>query len=507
MKNINSLRYYIIITIGIIIVVNFLSYRFFFRVDLTEDNRYTLSHATKKVLQEIDQPVTIKAYFSEELPPQLSETKREFEELLVEYANLSSGMVMYEFIDPSESEEIANEAKQAGIPPLQVQVRKDDKFEAMVCYLGASIQCGDMQPEVLPQIANIPLEYNLTSAIKKLSVVEKPKIGFLQGHGEPVLSNLSQAKAQLDVLYDVQSVELNDTADNLSAYSTLAIVAPKDSFPQSHLDQLTRFLETGKSIFVAINRVNGDLQNGSGSLVNTGLENWLLTKGISVGNDFVIDASCSNVGVVRNMNGFRMQQQVPFPYIPIIKEFNDQHPVSKGVEAAIFQFASSINYTGDTSFVYTPLAVTSEKSGTENAPLYFNVEKRWTEQDFGMKNLTIAAALEGKMGGTKPSKMVVFSDGDFAVNGEERQGQQLNEDNVNLLVNSIDWLSDDTGLIDLRTKGATSRPLDEVEDASKAFIKWINFLLPIILIVIIGVVRWQYQNTKRIKRMQPGYVK
>jgi len=74
------------------------------------------------------------------------------------------------------------------------------------------------------------------------------------------------------------------------------------------------------------------------------------------------------------------------------------------------------------------------------------------------------------------------------------------------MVNAIDWLSDDTGLIELRTKGITQRPLDQVEDGKKALLKWLNFLLPIILIVVYGIIRMQYNRNLRIKRMEEGYV-
>lgn len=508
MKNKKLLQLYILISLGIIILVNILSAKFFFRLDFTEDNRYTLSQATKDVLENLEQPVTIKAYFSGELPPEIAQSKQEFEELLIEYSNLSSGQVVYEFIDPTGNEELEKEAQQSGIPPLQVQMRKEDKFEATVCYLGASIQCGDMQPEVIPQIVSgMPIEFNLTSAIKKLSVTQKPAIAFLQGHGEASLSSMNQAKAQLDVLYSVEPVTLNDTSDQLQNYKNLAIIAPTDSFPASHLQQLNKFLAQGKSIFIAFNRVSGDLQNATGNSTNTGLDRWLQEKGINVGNDFVVDANCGQVGVVRQMGGYNMQQQIPFPYIPIIKNFNTNHPVSKGVEAAIFQFASSLDYSGDSTVTFTPLAVSSERAGTLSAPLYFNVEKQWSESDFPLKNIAIAGAFEGKLSGNAHSKLVVFTNGGFAVNGDSRNGQQLNPDNVNLLVNSIDWLSDDTGLIDLRTKGIMSRPIEELESGTRTLIKWVNFLIPILLILIIGFIRWQYQNKKRILRMQPGYIK
>ncbi len=102
--------------------------------------------------------------------------------------------------------------------------------------------------------------------------------------------------------------------------------------------------------------------------------------------------------------------------------------------------------------------------------------------------------------------MVVIADGDFPVNGTGQQVQKLKPDNVNLLVNAIDWLSDDTGLIELRTKGVTSRPLDQVEDGRKALIKWLNFLLPILLIIIYGIFRMQRNRNIRMKRMEEDYV-
>ena len=100
--------------------------------------------------------------------------------------------------------------------------------------------------------------------------------------------------------------------------------------------------------------------------------------------------------------------------------------------------------------------------------------------------------------------MVLVSDGDFAV-GSPGGGNQLPKDNVSLLVNAIDWLSDDTGLIDLRTKGATSRPIKELQDGTKALLKWMNFLAPILLIIIYGVIRIQINRNKRIKRMEVSY--
>jgi len=123
-----------------------------------------------------------------------------------------------------------------------------------------------------------------------------------------------------------------------------------------------------------------------------------------------------------------------------------------------------------------------------------------------MSGITVGAILEGPIKGSRTSRIALITDGDFAVNGEGQNAQQRPPDNVSLMVNSIDFLSDDTGLIDLRTKEVTSRPLDELEDGKRTFLKWLNFVLPIILVIVYGIIRMQMRRNKRVKRMEEGYV-
>lgn len=196
-----------------------------------------------------------------------------------------------------------------------------------------------------------------------------------------------------------------------------------------------------------------------------------------------------------------------FPYIPKSSNFAD-HPITTGIEEVMLPFVSPVNFTGDTAGLsFTPILMSSENSGTLTPPIIFNVDKRWTKNDFPLENITLGVALEGDFGRNgSMNKVVVFGDADFPVNGEGQQAQRLSQDNVNLMVNAIDWLSDDTGLIELRTRGVTSRPLDQIEDAEKVLVKWVNFLLPIILIIIYGVIRMQRNRNVRIKRMEEDYV-
>lgn len=505
MKNKNNIFYTLALVAGILILLNILSFKYFVRLDLTEDNRYTLSKATKDILANLDETVTITAYFTEDLPPQYSSIRREFKEMLVEYSNNSDGKLVYEFIDPNADEEVEQKAMQKGIQPLLINVSEKDQAVQKKAYLGAVVQMGEAT-DVIPFVQpGAGMEYALSSSIKKISVDEKPTIAFLQGHGEPSLQATAEVVNALSVLYNIMPVTLNDSTFQLDNYTTLAMVAPKDTIPPNHLMQLSRFLKNGGNLFVAMNKVDGNLQQRMGQLQYTGLGNWLKQYGITVEDNFIIDASCASISVQQQQGPFSFASQMQFPYLPVITNF-EEHPITSGLETLILQFASSITFTGDSTIKYVPLAKTSEKSGTQPAPLYFNIDKQWTEADFPLSGLTVAASVEGKFKGEKNARIVVVTDGDFPINGEGQQAQQINPDNKNFMVNAIDWLSDDTGLIELRTKGITARPLDQIENSTKTLLKYLNFLLPIILIIIVGILRIQYNKNKRIKRMQEGYI-
>jgi len=422
--------------------------------------------------------------------------------MLVEYSSYSGGLIVYEFINPSETQESEMLAQQNGIQPIMINVRERDQMKQQRAYLGAIVQMGERK-EVIPFIQpGAAMEYSLSTNIKKLAVKDKPKIALLQGHGESPLSSLQQLNEQLSVLYTVDQLNFTDTSGVPSEYKTLVVIAPKDTVPPFHFTYLNDFLNRGGRLLLAINTVNGDLSTGMGNKVYTGFESWLKEKGIEVEENFVIDASCSNVMVRQQQGPFMMNTPIQFPYLPIITNFTE-HPITDGLESVILLFASPMRITNtDTSEVIIPLAVTSEKSGVQNAPIQFDVMKQWTLNDFPLSSLPVAMLAEGKIPGTSGYKMVVFSDGDFAVNGEGQSAQKLSEDNVSLMSNAIDWLSDDTGLIELRTKGVSSRPLDpSLEDGTKTLLKYLNFLLPILLIIIYGVFRFQVRRKRRNELM------
>ncbi len=492
----------VLLIAGILVVLNLLANEYHLRLDLTEDRQYTLSEATHDILEDLEEPVTVKAYFSENLPPNILKTRQDFQDLLIEYASIADGQLIYEFVDPGEKESSEKEASEKGIHPVLINVREKDQVKQQKAFLGATVQLGE-KTEVIPFIQpGAAMEYALSTAIKKISIENKPVVGFLQGHGEPPLSEMQQANEQLSILYQTQQVSLTDSTTIPDDIKTLALIRPTDSIPASHLQQLDAFLNRGGRLLVAVNAVDADFRTLYGTEAHNGVRAWLQKKGIEVVPNFVVDAQCGSVSVPQQFGGFTLQASVSFPYVPIISTFAN-HPVTSGLESVMLEFASEVKPVNDSVRGFIPIAFSSELSNALAAPQFMSIDKEWTENDLTRQHVPVAAALD-----TDSVKMVVIADGDFPVNGPaypQQQPRRLQPDNVNLLANAVDWLSDDTGLIALRTKGAVTRPIRELDETTKTLLKYANFLLPIFLVIGYGIVRAQRNRLTRIKRMNENY--
>ena len=330
----------LVIVIAIILVANLLSNELYFRLDFTEDDRYTFSEATEEVLEELNGVVTITAYFSEDLPPQLMKSRQDFMDQLVEYENLSEGNIVFEFVNPNESEETEQTAQQNGISPVMINVRERDQVQQMRAYLGAVLKMDD-RTEIIPIIQpGAAMEYSLTTALKKVSIADKPKVGFIQGYGEPAIQALPQLLEQLSVLYDVEPFRLKDTSRVPSYYKALVWVAPKDSIQPQEFSKIDQYLNQGGGLFLAHEHVMGDLQQGLLSKNNDiGIRSWLMQKGLQFQDQMVVDAQCASVSV-QQRNGFMvMTSQKEFPYFPQLNSFPESS-ITEGIETMMLPFTA-----------------------------------------------------------------------------------------------------------------------------------------------------------------------
>ncbi|MGQ1946495.1 GldG family protein [Geofilum sp. OHC36d9] len=496
-----KLKNILLLLTGILVLINLIGSDHFVRLDFTEDQRYTLSQSTLDLINDLQDPVTVTAYFSEDLQPQFDRMRQDFKNLLEEYATRSGSKIVYTFINPNESDELENEAQQKGIQPLLISSREKNQSVQKRAYIGAIINYGEAT-EVIPFLEpGAQMEYALTMAIKKMTVPEKQPIGIIEGHGEPSMDEMNEVTAQLQVLYAPESTSLDDSV-NLDRYKTLIWVRPTDTIPQSHLDKLDSYIKNGGHIVMAINKVDANFSSSMGQNLYTGIGDWLKKHGVKINSDFLIDATCGSVTVRQQQGPFVINTPVSFPYLPVISQFAD-HPVSKGLSGVMLQFASSLE-PADTTVNFVPLAFSSKQSDVQPAPTYFNFQKQWNEADFSRSNIPVAALIT-KRDDESNGDFIVFSDGDFVVNGTGQEARQLQPDNISLFVNSVDFLSDDTGLMQLRTKTVKHRPLDQIEESKQTWLKALNFGLPLLLIIIIGIVRYQQSINLRNKRREENY--
>lgn len=519
LKNRRATALQLLLIGGIAILANILAGELLIRFDLTADNRYTLSEPSREIARDLGDPVTVTAYFSESLPPQLAQTREQFRNFLEEFRAWSGDNLEFEFVNPNESAEGEQRARQAGIRPVTVDVRERDQLSQQRVYLGAVFHYGG-EREVVPVIRpGAAMEYTIASTIHQLTIEEKPVIGLLQGHGEPTRQEMQQLTQQLTQQYTIREVSGLDTTAVPPEVEVLMVVAPQQPIPQEEQVGIDQYLMSGGKAVFALNRVRANPRMGMAMPQSTGLEPLLATYNLPVNPDLVRDVNAARVQIQQQQGGFTMMNQVQFPYIPIISNFGD-HPISEGLESVIFQFVSTVDTARvDSAQTLTVLAESSSQSDMARGQFNLDPSQQWDRSDFMRSHLPVAGLAEGNfrsafadvdtvdapLDRSQETAIVVIGDGDFVINGRgQAQPQQLPEDNINLFVNAVNWLGDDTGLIELRTKGVTSRPLQPVEPGVRTLLKYLNLLLPLLLVVGYGFYRYRARKARRRKWMESG---
>jgi gliding-associated putative ABC transporter substrate-binding component GldG len=313
-----------LLMVGIIISLNFLIQPINFRVDLTKNKQYTLSPASKQILGNLNDQITVTAYFSDGLPPDVSKVKRDFQDLLVELSAISKGKMDFKFVAP-DTDAIKQEASNYGIQPLMINVREKDQVKQQQAFLGAVIKSGT-DTELIPYVQpGASMEYDLVAAIKKLTLQYKPKIAFIQGHGEASFNELSQVVAGLSQLYDIVQIDLSSQKLDKDSVKVAVIVGTKTPYNADELQQLDDYSQSGGSLVVAVNRMEIDMQTATAFPAVTGLEYWLESKGIRIDTSLVLDVQCGSVTVPQYMGSMQINTQVQFPYLPLAVTFTD-HP-------------------------------------------------------------------------------------------------------------------------------------------------------------------------------------
>jgi ABC-2 type transport system permease protein len=519
------------IIIGIIVVINIIAKRVFTRIDLTKNKSYTLSPVSKDIVSNLDDKLLVKAYFSDNLPPPYNNLRRQVQDILDDYRSYSDGNMNYEFLNPTsegegEGNELDKEAQKYGIQPVQIQAMDNDKLEVKRAYLGLVFLYNGKQ-ETIPVVQSADnLEYEITSLIKKMNTSVKLKVGFLSGQGEPELNKLAQIQQVLNEQYEIVPVDLNSSSELDPLMKCLIIMSPKIPFTESNKYKIDQFIMNGGNVAFLVDKITPDFQQQMvmGKETKLNLDDLLFKYGIKIDNDLIRDLQCSPVQV-QSQIGFPIS--VNYPYFPVITNIARDNPAFQNIKSVVLTFASSIDTTvaASQNINVDPLLVTSDRSGKAEGFFFLNLEqfqsmtKASADTLFNEPGYTVGAIYTGKFKSgfanmemptdttqgwvqltgqrlneavSDKVKIIAIGDGDFA-NEENKPPRE----NIIFFVNLVDYLMDDVGLAVIRTKVSSESPIEETSDSTKKFIKYFNLIFPPVLVLLIGLYKWNQKKQKK----------
>jgi gliding-associated putative ABC transporter substrate-binding component GldG len=504
---------------GIVVVLNLLALALFIRFDLTDSKLYSLSDASKRIAQSLDDPVVVKLYFSSDLPAPYNQHARYLKDQLYEYRAFSGGKLRFEFIDPIQ-EEREEEAQALRIPPVQVNAYEKDKIELKKVYMGLAFLYEDKQ-EVIPVVQSTRnLEYEISSAIQKITTEVLPTVGILQGHGEvDIYQSMQVGHQTLSKLYRVIPVTIRPGELIDIDVATLMVIGPTDSVSAWDQYAIDQFIMRGGKLGVFYDPVEVDIQVQNAEERQTNWPEFLEHYGVRFKQGLVLDVRNSRIAVMQQQGFIRFQNVVEFPFLPQVYTFNSDNLIGKDLEAVDFPFVCALDSTAaDTlGLEFQPICWSSERSGIRRPPYFLSPMQEFSPDDFSEPFQILAGAIQGSfttafpegappdtgvdvtmleppVAQSSPNRLVVVGDAEFG--GD----QQISRDpsNAAMFLNTVDWLTQEAGLITIRSREVVSRPLDEVSDGKRKAVKYANVFGPPILVIVFGLMRWQAR--RRAKR-------
>ena len=489
----------ILIVIGIVIVINFLSYQIFFRLDLTQNKDYSISEASKRIAREIDDVVNVKVYFSSnrKLPSQLITLRQEVADILDEYHSYSFGQIRTQFIDPDTFENPERELAMMGIPAVQFNVIEKDKQQLVKGFLGIVVQYGDSK-EVLQVVQDTSnLEYELTMAIKKVTTDEMPVLGIVSSHGSlSTDSDMSYVYKELQKIYSIRSIDLStEEAKIPDNIHTLIIAGPKEQFNEEQIKKIDQFLVKGGSLLVMLDGVA--VADGLIASANeTDLDQMLARYGVTINKDLVLDVSSGMASFSAGFFSFSSN----YPLWPkIIPENFDQENASVAkLESLLLPWSSSISVDEgkvDAESKISYLVKSTQRAWTMKDTYNLDPQQGFAPGSQSQENLAVSVfgKFKSDQGETSEGRLIVVGDSDFV------RDRFIQESPSNLIFfqNIVDSLSLDEDLINIRSKGITDLPIEDLSEGNKAFIRYANIFGVTILVIGFGMLRYYLRRKSK----------
>ncbi|MEL6607021.1 MAG: gliding motility-associated ABC transporter substrate-binding protein GldG [Bacteroidota bacterium] len=525
----------------------FVGSQFYFRLDLTADQRYSLHTATKKLLSELDEVLHIDIYLTGELPTDLKQLKRATQELLEECKVHAGHPIRYRFVDLDKAtkEEKKNHYKQLasqGIQPTNLYLQEKGQRIEKLIFPGALLtykgRTGGMlllkgnkmtSPAQMVNQSIEGLEYEFAQTINQLVRTKRKQIAVLRGHQEPDLKYLNGLLNALAAHYRVQTPKLSAKTD-LSGYDALLITRPQRPFSESEKYVLDQYIMQGGKVLFFLDRLRTNMENLHRQVdfafpLELGLEDQLFKYGVRINPDLVQDLrSGAYPVVVGNLGNQPQIQLLPWPFFPILNLFAD-HLVTKNMDALYPQFVSSIDKIQVPDVTHTPLVFTSQYARRTAAPVQVDLEtlrKAPQPAHYNHGHLPLAYLLEGRftslyknrflpegfdethfLPDSRPTKLLVVASGSLVRNSIDARKKQLlpwgydpflrqQFANKDFVLNALAYMLDEGGLIQLKQKNRAIRLLDNVK-INKERLGWqlINLITPLLLLGMLGIL-WNY---------------
>ncbi len=488
------------------------------RSDWTEGQIYTLSASTLSVLEQLDEPLLIRAYITSGLPQPYGRMKVFIEDMLRAYHEAGRGNIGFEMVDPSGDANLSAALNAMKIPKVQVQVVEDDQAQVKQGYLAIVIEYLDSK-EIIPVVQGEEgFEYLLTRKIKKLTGKGRGKIGVLSGFGATGPYKLR--RLQELVRDDYELVEVDGEKESFpSAISALVIAGMEKEPSEAFRYRLDQFRMQGGGLLLLAGNAKPMLASGfEVKPVEAQANAWMKEDlGIAIDAGLVIDQQATRVTVNQQQGGFMFRSLVEYPFLPNVTALNSGHLVTAGLESISLPFASPLIRIGSDDGVVELMSTSARASVQSGPPFDVNPLLSKAERFAGMsmRSSLLALAVDGAVesafnqppesmvnesavashiGTAESSRMIVVGSPSLL------DDEFMDGGNLVAVLNMFDWLSGDSGLIELRSRSVTQRPLESLSSAGRSFFKglWM-FALPV-LIGLFGMGRWWRLKKQRAIR-------
>ncbi|GHA61532.1 gliding motility-associated ABC transporter substrate-binding protein GldG [Pontibacter akesuensis] len=539
--------------VAAIILLNVVAANYFFRLDLTGDNRYTIAPVTKQMLANLENEVVVDVYLEGDFPAGFKRLQQSVRETLDEFRIYADGNLRYNFIDPTAiTDETQRNAfytslAEKGIIPTNLRATEDGKQVERLVFPGAVVRYQGKETAVNLLKGNLAasaderlnqsvegVEYELATAIRKVGFQGNKIIGYITGQGELEQQQVTDLLGSLQEYYRVARGEL-DQIPSLEGLDLIIVAKPTQPYSEADKYKIDQFIMKGGKAVFFVDPLNANIDSvGAGGMFavpyNLNLDDLFFRYGVRLNPTMIMDLNSGFIPMVTGYMGDKPQtEMINWRFYPLLNNFS-KHPITRNIDAVYSRFVSTMDTVKADGIRKTPLVYTSTYSRILEPPVPLSLEEARIDvkpEQYQAGQQPVGYLLEGKFtslfsnrrapDGVQQTnvqeqgvetKVAVFSDGDLVrneINGRTGQAYELGFDRYNnitfankeLAMNTIHYLLDSEGLINVRSKEIELRPLDRVQvREEKTYWQLLNLVAPIILLGLFGISRYYLRKRK-----------